>query len=64
FQGRISELFMSRVLTNSAGFPDAFAVGDLAYHYLAQTNTSTLLASWNGERIVFHRGRSVAKHTP
>lgn len=64
FQGRVSELFMSRALTNTAGFPDAFTGGGLTYHYLAQTNTSTLLASWNGERIVFHRGQTVAKHTP
>ena len=64
FQGRISELFMSRTVTNSGASPDAFSGTGLTYHYLAQTNASTLLASWNGERIVFHRGQPVTKHTP
>ena len=63
FQGRVSALFMSRTVTNSGASPGALS-GGLTYHYLAQTNTSTLLASWNGERIVFHRGQPVAKHTP
>ena len=64
FQGRINELFMSRTVTNSGAPPDGFSGTGLTYHYLAQTNTTSLLASWNGERVVFHRGQPVAKHTP
>ncbi len=64
FHGKVSELFLSRTVTNSGASPDAFSGNGLTYHYLAQTNTTSLLASWNAERIVFHRGQPVAKHTP
>ena len=64
FQGRISDLFMSRTVMNSGTSPDASFDTGLTYHYLAQTNTTSLLASWNGESIVFHRGQPVTKHTP
>ncbi|MFA6545070.1 MAG: DUF4178 domain-containing protein [Limisphaerales bacterium] len=64
FQGRITELFMCRIATNNGAATDGFTNGGVVYHYLAMNNTNSLLASWNGERIVFHRGAPVTKHTP
>ena len=64
FKGSVSELFLSSVLTNRSGFADSGSVTGLTYHYLATDKTALLLASWTGERVHFHRGQSVAKHSP
>ena len=64
FSGSVSELFMSSVLTNRSGFADSGSVTGLTYHYLATDNAGLLLASWTRERVHFHRGQPVAKHTP
>ena len=64
YKGNVSELFMSSVLTNRSGFADSGSVTGLTYHYLATDKAGLLLASWTGERIHFHRGQPVTKHTP
>ena len=64
FSGSVSELFMSSVLTNRSGFADSGSVTGHTYHYLATDNAGLLLASWTRERVHFHRGQPVAKHTP
>ena len=64
FHGSISELFMSRAVTNSGAVPEDFAGTGITYHYIAKDKDSALLASWNAERIVLHRGEAIANHTP
>lgn len=64
FQGTITELLMSHEVSRTGPPIAGFATNGLTYHYVATGSNGMLLASWNGERITFHRGQAVAKLTP
>ncbi len=64
FEGTVSDLLMSREVSRTGPPITGFGTNGLTYHYLATGSNGVLLASWNGERIVFHRGQTVVNHTP
>lgn len=64
YEGTITELLMSHEVERTGPPIVGFATNGLTYHYLATGTNGMLLASWNGERITFHRGQAVAKLAP
>lgn len=64
YEGTITELLMSHEVSRTGPPITGLGTNGLTYHYLATGTNGMLLASWNGERIVFHRGKAVAKLTP
>lgn len=61
FQGTITELLMSHEVSRTGPPIPGLSTNGLTYHYLATGSNGVLLASWNGERVTFHRGQAVAK---
>lgn len=64
FEGTITELLMSHEVSRTGPPIAGFGTNGLTYHYVATGSNGTLLASWNTERVVFHRGQAVVKLTP
>jgi hypothetical protein len=64
YQGTITELLMSQEISRTGPPIEGLGTNGLTYHYLAAGSNGVLLASWNGERVVFHRGQTVVNHTP
>lgn len=64
FQGTVVDLLMSQEVSRTGPPIEGFATNGLTYHYLAVSGSNLLLASWTGERVHFHRGQPVTKHTP
>lgn len=64
FQGTVSDLLLSREVSRNGPAIAGFATNGLTYHYLATGSNGTLLASWNGEGVRFHRGQTVGSPTP
>jgi len=64
YEGTITELLMSHEVSRTGPPIAGFATNGLIYHYVATGTNGMLLASWNGERVTFHRGQAVAKLTP
>ncbi|KAF0177957.1 MAG: hypothetical protein FD161_2156 [Limisphaerales bacterium] len=64
YEGTVTELLMSHEVSRTGPPIAGLGTNGLTYHYLATGTNGMLLASWNGERIVFHRGMAVAKMTP
>lgn len=64
FEGTITELLMSHEVSRTGPPIAGLDTHGLTYHYLATGSNGVLLASWNAERIVFHRGGVAAKLTP
>lgn len=64
FEGTVSDLLMSHEVSRNGPPLTGFAPNGLTYHYLATGSNGVLLASWNGERVVFHRGQTVTQHSP
>lgn len=64
YEGTVTELLMSHEVSRTGPPIAGLGTNGLTYHYLATGTNGMLLASWNGERIVFHRGQTVAKMVP
>jgi len=64
YEGTVTELLMSHEVSRIGPPIAGLGTNGLTYHYLATGTNGMLLASWNGERVVFHRGMAVAKLTP
>ena len=60
FSGTIAELFMSKEVSRTGPPIAGFATSGLNYHYLAVGTNGVLLASWNADGVVFHRGQTVS----
>lgn len=64
YEGTVTELLMSHEVSRTGPPIAGLGTNGLTYHYLATGTNGMLLASWNGERVVFHRGQAVAKMVP
>lgn len=64
FQGTITDILMSHEVSRTGPPIAGLSTNGLTYHYLATGTNGMLLASWNAERVTYHRGKSVAKLTP
>lgn len=64
YEGTVSELLMSHEVSRTGPPIAGLGTNGLTYHYLATGTNGMLLASWNGERVTFHRGMAVAKMVP
>ena len=64
YEGTITEIFMSHEVSRTGPPIAGIATNGLTYHYLATGTNGVLLASWNGERITFHRSQAVTQLTP
>ena len=64
YTGTITELLMSHEVSRTGPPIEGLGTNGLTYHYLATGSNGMLLASWNAERVVFHRGQNVSKSPP
>ncbi len=64
FEGTVADLLLSREVSRDGPPITGLATNGLTYHYLATGSNGTLLASWTGEGVVFHRGQTVESHSP
>jgi hypothetical protein len=64
FSGRVSEMVMSKSVSVRGAAPLAVFDEGATYHFLARGDAGVLLASWNGEKIEFFRGKVVVRHEP
>ena len=51
---------MSKEVSRTGPPIAGFATSGLNYHYLAVGTNGVLLASWNDDGVVFHRGQTVS----